>query len=236
VSQVALTGAGPTGAGGAAFSPTSVTGLAAWFKADAGTSTTTDGVAVSQWNDQSSGAHNLTQATGANQPLYKAAIQNGLPGVLFDGSNDSLDSAGVAVSQPNTTFVAMKAVAVGTNGPNIVNGITTRQVIEVIFGTTNFGFYAGTSDISGGAADTSAHSFSAVFNGVSSQLWKDGTSIATGNPGANNLSGLRLGSFNNTATGGYNGYLFEVLLYSGALSTTDRQSVEGYLRSRWGTP
>ena len=55
-----------TAGGGGGFDPNSVGTLAAWYKADAGTSTTTDGVAISAWNDQSVNARNLAQATGVS--------------------------------------------------------------------------------------------------------------------------------------------------------------------------
>ena len=87
-SNLALLGVG-SGAS-SAFTPASIAGLSAWYKADAGTSTTTDGAADSQWDDQSGNANHLSQATGAKQPVYKAAIQNGLPVLRHDNTDDGL--------------------------------------------------------------------------------------------------------------------------------------------------
>jgi hypothetical protein len=221
--------------GAGSFSATSPAGLSFWAKADAGTSTTTDGVAISQWNDQTAGAHHLTQGNATNQPLYKAAIQNGLPGVLFDGANDSIDNTTLTVSQPDTLFVVGKSL-VTTASHNAIDGITTRQVVE-IGPTSKWGMYAGTAEVeTATAADLLAHTFSVVFNGASTTMRLDGTALTVGsNPGAGALTGLRVGSFNNSL-GNWNGYVFEVLLYTGALSTTDQQTVESYLRSKWATP
>ena len=88
--------------------PTDIAGLQAWFKADAGTSTTTDGVGISQWDDQSGNANHATQATGANQPLYKVGILNSLPVVRFDGSNDSLSCAASAALKPVSLFAVVQ--------------------------------------------------------------------------------------------------------------------------------
>lgn len=228
-----------TGGTSGTFDPTQVAGLTAWFKADAGTSTTTDGAAISQWNDQSAGAHNAVQATGANQPLYKAAIQNGLPGVLFDGSNDFMDAAGINVSQPDTIIVAVRSL-ITTSGHNVFDGITQpsgRQSIECgANATTNWGMFASADAASTTATNTSAHVLAAIFNAASSQLFLDGAALTLGgSPGPNPLTGLRIGTFVSGA-GQWNGYIFEILVYSGALSATDRQSVESYLKAKWGTP
>lgn len=61
--------------------------LSYWFKADAGV---TLGTGVSAWADQSGNGNHVSQAIGANQPLYVANYRNGLPGLFFDGANDSL--------------------------------------------------------------------------------------------------------------------------------------------------
>lgn len=53
---------------GLAADPSSISGLDGWWRADAGITLTSG--RVSQWNDQTSNAYNLTQATAANQPAY----------------------------------------------------------------------------------------------------------------------------------------------------------------------
>ena len=61
-------------------------GLQFWTKADAGTSSTTDGTAISQWNDQTLNAFDLTQVTASQQPLYRegTAATNFNPGLQFN--------------------------------------------------------------------------------------------------------------------------------------------------------
>ncbi len=76
--------------------PGGVTGEALWLRADAGTSTTTNGAALSQWNDQSLNVNNVTQATAANQPTYRNNTTDNVnfnPVVRFDGTNDRLNGA-----------------------------------------------------------------------------------------------------------------------------------------------
>jgi hypothetical protein len=216
--------------------PQQVSGLAAWFEADAGTSTTTDGAAISQWNDQSGNAHHAVQASGVSQPLYKTAIQNGLPGILFDGSNDFMDAAGIVATQPNTSFVVVKSLVV-TTGHNPIDGVSARQGVSLGgAGGTNWGAFAGADVESSTAGDTNPHVLSCTFNGASTELRLDGTLLTlSGSPGTSGLNGLRIGSFNGTI-GNWNGYVFEIVVYSVALSTADRQTVESYLSNKWFGP
>jgi hypothetical protein len=55
--------------------------------------------AVSQLNDQSGNARNASQGTAANRPTVSTAGPNSRTCADFDGTNDALDAAGVALSQ-----------------------------------------------------------------------------------------------------------------------------------------
>ena len=48
--------------------------------------------AVSYWTDKSGLGNDLEETVGANQPQYNTTAMNGKPGVVFDGSNDTLRS------------------------------------------------------------------------------------------------------------------------------------------------
>jgi hypothetical protein len=228
-------GAGPEAGG--VVDPASIAGLTAWYKADAGTSTTTDGVGVSQWNDQSGNGFNAVQATGANQPLYKAAIQNGLPVLRFDAVNDYMQAAGVNVAQPDTIFLVAKNTLTGGTFSNAFDGNTTRQTIGR-WSTDAVAVNCGTTDVVTAQlwGSTLFHQLSLIANGASSLLWFDATSVTLGsNPGTANLNVLNIGTFN-TSTSFWSGDIAELLIYNSALSTPNRQAVEGYLRGKWGTP
>jgi hypothetical protein len=235
-----LTGAGPTGSAVAAFDPLSLSPVV-WFKADAGTSTTTDGAAVSSWADQSGNARNATQATGSLQPAYKAAIQNGLPILRWSGSfGTNLGvSFGATLSQPTTMFLVFSATGRALNPKGLIDGdgVGGRNALAFFASDETMGQYAGTTILTG-AAQTIPTGFmvmSALFNGASSQVWKNGTSYLTGNPGANSISGLTIGNrFSKDTTNTLQGDIGELLVYNSALSVPNRQSVESYLATRWG--
>ena len=63
--------------------------LRGWYKADLGTSTTTDNAQISTWTDQSVGGHDATQ-NGGSRPRYQDSSDgiNFNPYVSYDGVND----------------------------------------------------------------------------------------------------------------------------------------------------
>src|SRR5690606_2320375 len=68
-------------------------GLQLWLRADTGTSTTTNGTALSQWNDWSGNSYHASQAIGVNQPGYRNHDTDNInfnPVLRFDGANDWL--------------------------------------------------------------------------------------------------------------------------------------------------
>lgn len=109
------------------FAPTDLNGLFLWLKGDA--LALADNDPVASWTDSGPLAKHATQATGANQPVYKSNVLNGKPGLLFDGVNDALATATIdnsnwegcsifAVVQPVT-------VPVGTGFQVVLESSTT---------------------------------------------------------------------------------------------------------------
>jgi hypothetical protein len=79
---------------------------------------------------------------------------------------------------------------------------------------------------------------SVVFNGTSSITLSVNGSTTTyaGSGTGSNTSGLTIGSYNNTSsytTYNANFYMAEALVYTSALTTAERQQVEGYLAKKW---
>lgn len=79
--------------------PNAVTGLVAWYKADA--LAISNGNPVSSWTD-SSGLGNHATQNGSSRPTFITNAINSLPVVRFDGSNDNL---GFPLSQHSKQFL-----------------------------------------------------------------------------------------------------------------------------------
>jgi hypothetical protein len=76
-------------ASGAAWTPASKTGLKLWFDAtqETGLVNSDPMSTLHDW----SGAYSNGVGTTTTRPLYKTSIQNGKPGILFDGTDDFFD-------------------------------------------------------------------------------------------------------------------------------------------------
>ena len=69
---------------------------------------------------------------------------------------------------------------------------------------------------------------SCLFNGVGSQFRMNGGNLATGNVGANDGDGIRVGEEP------FQGDIAEVIVYNTTLSAVNRQRVEFYLAQKYG--
>jgi hypothetical protein len=231
--------------GGGAFNPLSLSPLL-WLKADLGTFQDTglvtpaalDGDPVGGWQDQSGNGNHATQATAGKRPALKLNIQNGKPVVRFDGVSDFLQTVSFSASQPIHVFLALSQRT--WNGPaRIMDGTTTDQVVlEQLNVTPELDLFDGSAFTCSSTALAVATfgTLSILHNGASSELRVNGGTAATGNPGSGGFTaGLTLGSkFGGAIPTAID--LGELLVYAPALSTGQRQQVEQYLRTRWGTP
>ena len=107
---------------------TPVAGYRAWYDASDTATITVSGSAVTQWNDKSVNAYNLTQGTAGNRPLSGTRTLNSLNVIDFDGTNDCL---------VNTT----------TSNWAFLNNSTGSSIFVVLYSdaTSTTGFLASTS-------------------------------------------------------------------------------------------
>ncbi len=218
------------------WDPTQLPSLLAWYKGDAGVTDAGAG-AVSQWNDQSGVGHHLT-ASGANRPTTGTRTQNGLNVIDFDGANNFMNSNAISEASPFTIIACIKNDD-GADGSQQLFFRNSGATVSASVGkeTTNAWRASDGTLISGGTPDTNAHVFVVVFNGASSQIWIDGSSVVgPSNAGTNTLdTAIRIGA-NNAGGAAWDGWIGEVILDGTALGTTNRQSAEAYLKARFATP
>lgn len=234
------------------------TNNALWLKANAGTSTTTSGSAVSSWNDQSGNANHVSQTTAAQQPLFQNSIINGMPAIQFDnnstaGQNDYLSGADASnldntagftifsVVRPSGTGNARSIVAKRTN-------VGVNQAYMFFFFTSDY-LYADVAS-NDNRFDTNPVSYAANSNYLM-DLHYDGslaaasrckiyvaqtlvkTATETNSSLPDYASPLVIGSTHVGDNRAFNGYISEVIIYREALNSTKRIIVDNYLSSKY---
>jgi hypothetical protein len=234
-----------------ALLPTSV--VRTWVDAASPATITLNGSKVSAWSDRSPYAANFSQASAAAQPTYitsEPGLPNGKPIVRFDGTSSVLNGAWSVPNSAATVAFVAKDTGSSVAAPNNVNGVFAS-------GCGGWGAYSvsGTAyvlDGAGGGTPNSANTTSAItswrtITGTYSQgstsgtsIWADGVleeawaggGAVTGNGSDTQLGGRTCGGYNTRL---FKGDLAEVVVTDGALSTFDRQALEGYLAWKWGT-
>jgi hypothetical protein len=226
-----------------AFTPASLTNLAAWYDAgDASTMTlVATGSGVTHWNDKSGNAVSLA-APAAQQywPVWTSNGINGLAALVFSGGQYLYATSGFPTGSDYTIAAVALFSSTGINN-NILssylnsgtthalygnggNGGTTPTlyqsgdaVIGATVGTATF-LAVGTSKTGTGAVALYLNGGSATSATASSRVVTDGSVEAGGYTGAANFLG---------------GDVAEALVYHAVLSTAERQFVEGYLACKW---
>lgn len=221
------------------FSPDQLAGLQVWLKADS--LALNDNDPVASWLDSTSNHIDVLQGIAGSKPLFKTNIINGKPIVRFDGIDDVLESTAILiVPQPLTAFAVSKFIQAGTNDSIFDSNNSTQRATIYKQNTDKLSFFAGT-EVPEAVAETIPTAFfylSGIFNGASSKLYKNGINISSGNVGAQGLGNERTSTFRvgsaNAGTSFYHGDIAEIIIYNSALSDTDRQSVETYLKNKYG--
>lgn len=235
------------GAGGKAFAPSDITGLNLWLYADAITGLSDDD-AVGTWADQSGNGNDATQGTAGQKPLYKTNIQNSLPVVRFDGTDDVMvvsDGASLQ-SAKITLFVACKPDATAVYDTIITKAsgawaagwgvfYDTAPTPDVQRGWVNL--YTGTLVYFTGWLNNTWACATLLFDQTDLESFKNGTSIMTDNDvNAINSVGedILIGAYTTAGVGSLAMDVGEIILYNTNLSAVDRSSVETYLINKWG--
>ena len=231
----------PRAVGG--FNPKQISGLAAWYDA-ADSASITIQTGVQQWADKSGNGRNLVQNTTNNQPLHGSVTLNGKPAVTFDGSNDSMRVA-FTLNQPYMMFSVFRYDSDSSaTGPRLFDGRSgsgsrSGEVFQNSI-SSQIGLFAGTSfNLLLASPDSNAmFSFNVwdfAFNGASSAIrLRTNAVTATGNVGANNLSGLTMGANGNATAGQFsNASVAELLMFSRSLATSEADAVRKYLGTKW---
>ena len=235
-----------------AFQPIDIPGLALWLDAaDTSTLTFSSGSNISAWRDKSS---NAFSGTGIASPLYQTNSLNGLPGINFNGSSQYFNFGDVLNLGTNPIYIFAVCKFSSTADGGIVGKTSYRgyvsrwsltrsaadggmyMLVQNNTTATTYTAYANTStspQLLNGYWDRSAvYSF---LNGV-----QQGTMASVSTANLIGTDRLLVGAYGDAAgTGTQTGFFFpgnmyEILVFSDSLTTSQRQTVEGYLAWKWG--
>lgn len=232
----------------------SIADLEIWLEAtneeNFGSNEIEEGDSIETWNDINPKAilkSSTLQPTTTRQPKYLAKCINDLPCVNFDGSDDVLiyDLNINYNVLPNITVFAVFKFSNGSSANQALfgndNGSWDRFVL-VRHTSANIGPSTGSTSITLNNLGTEnvAKVFSVTFqNGVSngSKAFLNGLeSSVTFTENHSNTGSVRfaIGAIKTSGEQSINGGISEFILYSRALKTEERQSVEKYLGQKYG--
>ncbi len=221
------------------------TGLEIWYRADAGTSTTTNGAFLNTWSDQSGNGNNAAQ--DGNPPRYYDNFTSNInfnPTVDFDGSNDRLAANFNGIKNSSMTLIAV--------------GERDNSNFNVIMGSP------------GGASGQNLHFGYRNTNQATLAYWGNDLDVSVPNfntpeitPyilfGEQNATGRRMEEYRNSgirtstdnnstyltgttqgyigdlqSVGNYNGRISEVIAYDRVLTDIEKQKIYSYLAIKYG--
>jgi len=234
---------GSQGADQSLWSPANLgSTLKAWYDGNYPESITITSGQISQWNDRSGNALHLTQVTASQRPGYVENGINGLSAVAFGGVDDYMEKTGISII-PRTIYAVAKWSGGSSTGyarvVHLGNPANNIAFVGKGNGSNDFATFFGN-----GAAwnDTASNtpSQSVANNSILGVINSGATAIPYFNGTAQNSKVgtstdgtlLYVGS-GSSVTQFWEGNIGEILICNTALSTTDRQKLEGYLAWKW---
>jgi hypothetical protein len=234
-----------------------ISGCALWFDGTdpLGTGTApANGTSLTTWANK--GTTSVTLAYGTSQPTYSANFQNGLGSVSFNNNyfsaaysfNLQTKSAFIVCSQSNNATDSPQGIlsfyGSGLDTVNSTNGYGYQATqggygsfgwLYNIFQGGSTGYYIATGTA---GANTPMGIYGNVFSNQFEQTFKDGSSVTnftiSTTPGiaTNLMVGARI--ISGGLRGSFFGNICEIIVYNIALTTAQRQNIEGYLAQKWG--
>jgi hypothetical protein len=223
--------------------PDSVAGLFMWLDADNITGLTQD-QNVAAWPDASGNSHQMLAVGSGRGPKFQPSSVNGRAAVKFNRANTEgmrTEPFATAVAQPVTYFLAFsfdetvqtQRIFDGDSGSGrhslqaLTTGVTTSTDKRYLAS-------AGTNLYSPGDSTNGTFAvYTLVFNGASSSLRRNGVPLVSGAAGTNTMNRVVLGQELGNVYH-LEGLMGSFLMYEGALSTADRDLVEGWLMDKYG--
>lgn len=241
-----------TGPGGVGSS----SDLRLWARGDAdvfsdnGTTNSTNGGIVTQWNDQSGNSNELTQSLAAKKPTYNTGQINGLPSITFDNTSEFLSTGNTGANLTELTTIVVGRFAQASQGTNdydyMVNigddrldAVSISRFRGATSNANRFYNFVESSVRFGPTLNNSFHIYDLTVTTSSPfhALHIDGTSqtLAAHNAAINISSEIRVGgmTYTNSATNPLDGDVAEIVVVENSINSTQRIIIENYLGAKY---
>lgn len=206
------------------------------YQTNGGSPATAGDDPVGQWQDQSGNGHHLNQATAGKRPLLKLSQVNGHAALLFDGTDDYLQTV-FTFALPYHLFIVYKSVTIGSSGGHdiIFDGGSTYSLIASDT-TPKTQWYGGNTE------NYNANICNGVFglievkaSGSAIVMKEDGVTRINGSgvvydPGGFTLAALNDGSRTT------NIMVACAIAFSGEITGQDYTDLTTFLQDKFGTP
>lgn len=220
----------------ASYNPTTVAGCCLWL--DGADSTSTSAITSGTWYDKSSFASNATAYAGGSS--FSMGSINGLSAVTFSSAanafvaNTTLSTSGFSI------FFVVRITSLSGNGTRFVMS-GEGYGLQIYALSASFPFQLGTYVYSFFPSNNTSISQNAIFIysvtiGPSLYYqWINGVANSSSGSGNLSLSSIYIGNVNGPtdSTLAFVGQMGEFLVYNSSLTDPQRQTIEGYLASKW---
>ena len=237
------------------WTPARLSELALWLDAADVNTITLNGANVSQWNDKSGNNRNVSQTTASRQPVFVANSLNNNPIIAFDGTDDTLVNPGAAlirnVGGASIILVGRRRTDVASEATAVMIPTSAASRATILWRSVT----AGNTGVGTGGRRLVTDSFQALgtqpytsnyevvisrfdYANADLRLFQNGTqtgqrAFQTAGITENDAGGLFVGA-NAWGSSTLNLDLAEIIIVHSALSTEQRQLLEGYLAWKWG--
>jgi hypothetical protein len=194
---------------------------------------------VHTWYDQSAAGENAVQTTNGLQPKITVNASNSKYGVEFVRASSTrlATSGGADVAQPFDVYMVAEEVSGPAAVAAISDGesVTNRWRFWRALATANGNLYlqiASAFSSPDGEKDFPLAEIAGIYDGASSSIRKNGSSIQSGDVGAGSARGATIGT-TNAGGSGFNGYIHEYIQVD-QLASGDRDTLEANQQAYWG--
>lgn len=227
------------------FEPDQIADLELWLDAADASTITESADFVSQWDDKSGNAFNVTQGTGSAQPMTNQNTLNSLNVITTDGNDTMLVPSGLNFvgAGPNTRFVVSRRASEDASNDNIftiTQGSAARISLQYSSTSGRVSFVHNVSNnliFSNGNTNTNFQVIMGRRSGTTQALAVDGGTEVT-DTNASDVTGITDRDLFalNQITSFLTGDIAEALVYSRSLSSGEITQIIDYFTAKWGVP